>query len=231
MSSSCENYGTLNGTACACPPGFGGATCSQPGCGGTLFQGSGRALASGLPFANLTSCSCEDGWTGTGCNVCQAAQACQVGFASVRGAAGALSGLSGGQNNALVCNTTPRVYSAGQMSCSVQVSLEHIPPTLIRSDGLRTPYPPVRPVSGINGDHTPFIPWHLFVYCVRRNEFQTPSFVSAAAVSLSSPRICRLTSCIEPDIAGDLSWALHADHHSHSKLLLHPPTQHHGFWT
>ncbi|KAM5542745.1 hypothetical protein V8D89_003706 [Ganoderma adspersum] len=122
MSGSCENYGTPNGTACACPPGFGGLTCSQPACGGTIFQGSGRSLANGSPFANLTSsgCSCEDGWTGTGCNVCQTAKACQSGFASVRGSAGSLTGADTGQNNTIVCNAAPRVYAAGEMSCDVQ---------------------------------------------------------------------------------------------------------------
>lgn len=120
--SGCENYGTVNGSTCACPPGFGGATCSQPACGGTLFQGSGRSLASGTPFANLTTCACEDGWTGTGCNVCQSAQACQSGLASVQSASSSLTGLSSGQDNSLTCNTTPRVYASGQMSCKVQVS-------------------------------------------------------------------------------------------------------------
>ena len=124
MSGSCENYGTPNGTSCTCPPGFGGSTCSQPACGGTIFQGSGRSLANGSPFANLTSsgCSCEDGWTGTGCNVCQTAKACQSGFASVAGTAGSLTGASTGQNNTIVCNDVPRVYAAGEMSCDVQVS-------------------------------------------------------------------------------------------------------------
>ncbi|KAI0333180.1 hypothetical protein GY45DRAFT_1320127 [Cubamyces sp. BRFM 1775] len=118
--SSCENYGTPNGSGCTCPPGFGGSTCSQPACGGTIFQGSSRPLASGSPFANLTSCSCEDGWTGTGCNVCQTAKACQSGFASVEGTSGSLTGVDTGQNNTLVCSTTPRVYAGGEMSCAVQ---------------------------------------------------------------------------------------------------------------
>jgi hypothetical protein len=67
----CENAGTprADGT-CACPPGFGGATCSAPACGGNLFQGSQRpvsqnASTGGLSFAG---CACEDGWGGAGCN-------------------------------------------------------------------------------------------------------------------------------------------------------------------
>lgn len=67
--SGCENYGVANGSSCACPAGFGGATCSLPGCGGDIFQGSSRSLAqasSSSSLANLTSssCSCEDGWGG-----------------------------------------------------------------------------------------------------------------------------------------------------------------------
>ena len=122
MSNSCENYGTPNGTACACPPGFGGSTCSQPACGGTIFEGASRSLASGQPLANLTSCSCPEGWTGTGCNVCQTAKACQAGFASVEGTVGSLEGADTGQNHTIICNDAPRVYAAGEMSCQVQVS-------------------------------------------------------------------------------------------------------------
>ncbi|KAH9918371.1 ABC transporter [Epithele typhae] len=117
--SSCENYGLPNGTSCACPPGFGGSNCSQPACGGDIFQGSARPLASGTPFANLTSCACMDGWTGTGCNVCQTTAACQAGFSSVVGSAGALSGVQSGQNGTIVCSLAARVYAAGEMSCGV----------------------------------------------------------------------------------------------------------------
>ncbi|KAI0713620.1 ABC transporter [Earliella scabrosa] len=121
MSGNCENYGTPNGTSCACPPGFGGSSCSQPACGGTIFDGADRSLASGSPFANLTSCSCEDGWTGTGCNVCQSARACQAGFsAALDGTVGTLTGSDPNLNNTMTCNTAARVYAAGEMSCQVQ---------------------------------------------------------------------------------------------------------------
>ncbi len=120
---SCENYGILQGS-CLCPVGFGGATCSQPGCGGTIFQGSHRPLAtSSGSFANLTSagCSCTSGWTGTGCNVCQTASACQSGFAAV-GTVKTTSSSGGSQeNNTIVCNTQTRVYASSQMSCRVDV--------------------------------------------------------------------------------------------------------------
>src|ERR1700736_6482613 len=82
----CENYGTVNGSQCSCPPGFGGTTCSQPSCNGTIFDGPQRPLApllSGTPsYSNLSAsgCTCQSGWTGTGCNVCQSASACQNGF-------------------------------------------------------------------------------------------------------------------------------------------------------
>jgi hypothetical protein len=121
----CENYGVLNGTSCACPTGFGGSTCSQLGCGGTIFQGSRRQLTSNsTSFANLTAstCQCESGWTGTGCNVCQSANACQTGFAAVGQVAINSSSLDGTNGNeTLVCNTQARVYASSQMSCQVNV--------------------------------------------------------------------------------------------------------------
>lgn len=121
---SCENYGVVNGASCDCPPGFGGSTCAQPACGGNIFQGSGRSLAP-LSFANLSGCACENGWTGTGCNVCQSANACQSAYVNTGGAnAGiASSGTEAGENNTLTCNVTPRVYAASQMSCEVVVRI------------------------------------------------------------------------------------------------------------
>lgn len=119
----CDNYGLLNGTSCSCPTGFGGSTCSQIGCGGTIFQGSQRPLTTSSTgsFANLTAsnCSCESGWTGTGCNVCQTAQACQSGFAV---AGQVTTDSSTTDNKTLVCNTQARVWASSQMSCQVNVS-------------------------------------------------------------------------------------------------------------
>ena len=129
---SCENYGTVNGSSCACPPGFGGSTCSTPGCGGDIFQGSHRSVAQqtsasgGSSFANLTAsdCSCENGWGGFGCNVCQSASACQSAFTNAGGSSSSTTdSLTGTQNNTLTCNTQPQVYAASEMSCDVIVSL------------------------------------------------------------------------------------------------------------
>ncbi|KIP10262.1 hypothetical protein PHLGIDRAFT_101348 [Phlebiopsis gigantea 11061_1 CR5-6] len=124
-SSSCTNYGTVNGSSCACPVGFGGSDCSQPACGGNIFQGANRPLvsSSGGSFPNLTSagCLCQSGWTGEGCNVCQTAQACQSGFASVNSQSSSTAGLgtSTGLNDTLTCNQQARVFAAGEMSCQV----------------------------------------------------------------------------------------------------------------
>lgn len=115
----CENYGLLNGTSCMCPTGFGGSTCSELGCGGTIFQGSQRPVA---PALTASTCGCESGWTGTGCNVCQTANACQSGFAAVSQVSinsSTFDSLQG--NKTLVCNTQPRVWASSQMSCEVNV--------------------------------------------------------------------------------------------------------------
>lgn len=131
---SCENYGTSNGSSCACPPGFGGSTCSTPGCGGDIFQGAQRPLAQqsstsgGSSFANLTAsgCSCESGWGGFGCNVCQSASACQSAYTSAGGSTSSTAdSLTGTQNTTLTCNTSPRVHAANQMSCNVIVSASY----------------------------------------------------------------------------------------------------------
>jgi hypothetical protein len=126
----CDNYGIRNGSSCLCPVGFGGSSCSQPGCGGTIFQGSNRPLtpASGQ-LANLTAagCSCSSGWTGVGCNVCQTATACQSGFSAVTSIS-PTSNLGSNGNDTIVCNTQSRVYASSQMSCTVDVRLNTFSP-------------------------------------------------------------------------------------------------------
>lgn len=125
----CENYGSSNGSSCLCPTGFGGPSCSQPACGGNIFQGDQRPLASvSSGFANLTSagCSCQSGWTGTGCNVCTSSNDCQAAFSSLDQSGdptSAFGGQSLGNEDPLVCNTAPRVYAAGQLSCQVNVRI------------------------------------------------------------------------------------------------------------
>lgn len=127
LAQSCQNYGLSQGSSCLCPPGFGGSDCSSPACGGTMFQGSSRRTTSSP--GNLTSagCSCEDGWSGVGCNVCTSSSACQSGYVAQNPTSG--SGVTGsdvGQNDTMVCNTAPRVWAAGEMSCSVIVESSHL---------------------------------------------------------------------------------------------------------
>jgi hypothetical protein len=120
----CKNFGLSNGTACACPVGYGGQDCGAPACGGTLFQGSSRQLTS--DFGNITSagCKCESGWMGEGCNVCQNSNACSASFASVSSTNPiSVTGQDSGQNNTMTCNSGAIVYAAGQMSCNVNVRL------------------------------------------------------------------------------------------------------------
>lgn len=131
----CENYAFANSDgSCNCPLGFGGPTCSELGCGGTILEGPERPYTStSSGFANLTQagCACENGWGGVGCNVCQRGGVCQSAFASVRNGTGLAAGqsdpqLSGVVNGTLTCNTTPRVWAAGLLSCNVQVSFSFL---------------------------------------------------------------------------------------------------------
>ncbi|OSX64901.1 hypothetical protein POSPLADRAFT_1064969 [Postia placenta MAD-698-R-SB12] len=155
MVASCDNYGTVNGSSCDCPTGFGGATCSQPGCGGTIFQGSDRSLAPLFGgYANLTGCSCEGGWAGTGCNVCQTSVACQSAYTSSGNPPSGLSsaGLTSGENNTLTCNINPRVYASGQMSCEVMnPTLQAIYPLSSTLNIMRTLNPSLTPLPNITG--------------------------------------------------------------------------------
>ncbi|KZT74033.1 hypothetical protein DAEQUDRAFT_720885 [Daedalea quercina L-15889] len=153
MASSCENYGTVNGSSCECPTGFGGGNCSQPACGGNIFQGSGRSLADWSlgSFPNITGCSCENGWTGTSCNVCQSASACQSAFSGA-GYSTSSSALASGTNETLVCSTDARVYAASQLSCDVNnPTLEAIFPLSSTLNILRTLNPSLTPVPNVTG--------------------------------------------------------------------------------
>jgi hypothetical protein len=124
----CENYGVpINSSACACPPGFGGPTCSAPACGGNIFQAAQRPLvpdASATSFGNVSTsaCACPAGWSGTGCNVCQTATVCQSSLNAASGNAGSINGpQQTGLNKTLTCNTASRIFAAGEMSCAVIV--------------------------------------------------------------------------------------------------------------
>lgn len=119
VAQTCDNYGIQNGTSCQCPTGFGGSDCAQAGCGGTIFQGSQRALGSNVTSA---SCVCSTDWTGAGCNVCQSSNACSTAFASVSSITPNSGNVgNAGAETAMLCNTQPRVYASGQMSCRVEV--------------------------------------------------------------------------------------------------------------
>ncbi|KAJ3891331.1 hypothetical protein GG344DRAFT_77017 [Lentinula edodes] len=153
-SQTCENFGQLNGTSCECPTGTGGSTCSELACGGNIFEGSQRPLTSTSSggFANLTSsgCSCQSGWTGTGCNVCQAASACQSAANSLESSDSSLTGDDDGQNNTLVCNTSPKVWASSQMSCSVDnPTLQALYPLSSTLNIIRTLNPSLSPLPNV----------------------------------------------------------------------------------
>ncbi|KAG2359299.1 hypothetical protein BDR07DRAFT_1415403 [Suillus spraguei] len=125
------NYGETspsNASSCICPPGFGGATCAQPGCGGTIFDG-------------------------VGCNVCTTSSACQVAYVAVNG--NATLGLDGGLvglNDTLVCNTAPTVWAAGELSCQVNnPTLEALYPLESTLNILRTLNSSLSPLHNTSG--------------------------------------------------------------------------------
>ncbi|KAL1754144.1 hypothetical protein FB107DRAFT_216275 [Schizophyllum commune] len=154
IAQTCENYGVQNGSSCACPVGFGGESCSDMACGGTIFDGAQRSLTthrSGA-FANLTAsdCSCEDGWTGTGCNVCQISSACQAWNGASSSSSSLSDTTSSIQNSTLVCNTAPRVYASSQMSCDVKnPTLQAIFPLSSTLNIMRTLDPSLSPLPNV----------------------------------------------------------------------------------
>ncbi|KAG6333232.1 hypothetical protein ID866_5855 [Astraeus odoratus] len=157
---SCLNFGTASSSSsstCLCPPGFGGSNCSQPACGGTIFDGSSRSLApiSSGGYANLTAadCSCSSGWTGTGCNVCTTSSACQAAYAAVNGnSTTSAQASTAGVNNTLVCNTQPTVYAAGELSCQViNPTLQSIFPLQTNLNILRTSNASLSPLYNTSG--------------------------------------------------------------------------------
>lgn len=156
----CENYGSpINSSACACPPGFGGSTCSAPACGGNIFQAQQRPLvsnASATSFGNVSAsaCACPSGWTGTGCNVCQASTVCQSAFTAVGGNT-TESQQQDALNTTLTCNTSPRVWAAGEMSCTVLVRDPPLPLSLRVPTRHIEPHPPKRVSPLIKSDHSP----------------------------------------------------------------------------
>jgi hypothetical protein len=125
----CENSGIPQidsagtTTGCSCPPGFGGETCSLAGCGDDIFYGGRRNLSQPVPqqtppnttvtYSNLTAseCSCSNGWSGIGCNVCTSDKACQNAFD--------ISGNAPHQD--IGCNTKARVFASGMASCGIEV--------------------------------------------------------------------------------------------------------------
>ncbi|KAJ1968395.1 (ABC) transporter [Dispira parvispora] len=69
----CSNYANCSEFSgrCDCPVGFGGDDCAEPVCG-SLADGNQRKVRQG------DTCSCEPGWQGINCNVCQSDKVCDA---------------------------------------------------------------------------------------------------------------------------------------------------------
>ncbi|KAJ6606274.1 hypothetical protein DFH09DRAFT_1119732 [Mycena vulgaris] len=193
---SCDNYGVQNGSSCLCPTGFGGSTCAIPGCGGDIFQGSRRALAPQQgAFPNITdaTCTCEAGWEGTGCNVCQTSSACQAAYSASGNAPSSSQSIGdsqAGQNSTLACNSAARVYAASQMSCQVlNPTLQALFPLNSNLNIIRTLQPALSPLPN------------------------TTSFGAAGTVSAQlfyagvEQFYCLADSCTQDLTGGNTNWA------------------------
>ncbi|KAF8437588.1 ABC transporter [Boletus edulis BED1] len=222
---SCTNGGISSASGCLCPPGFGGANCSQPACGGTIFDGSHRSLTSPSAasggFPNLTSsdCSCPSGWTGLGCNVCTSASACQSGYAAVSGNASTTTAAqASGLNDTLVCNTSPRVFAAGELSCQVNnPTLQAIYPLQSVLNIQRTFNASLSPLKNVSGtvlspNGSPTVYAQLF-YSGVEQFFCTASSCTQSSTSTTDSWTCSTLQCqcishtsfCGADVASDLT--------------------------
>ncbi|KAG0197462.1 hypothetical protein BGX28_009059 [Mortierella sp. GBA30] len=102
----CLNNGLCEGKTCKCMPGFGGADCALLSCGSPLTDPSQRPT---VPSG--TGCStCDNGFGGLNCNVCQTDAGCQAKPPS-------RTSFLGNEN--MVCNKKPEVFYNSFMSCAV----------------------------------------------------------------------------------------------------------------
>ncbi|KAJ3249108.1 hypothetical protein HDU78_007070 [Chytriomyces hyalinus] len=105
----CFNYGTCGtSSVCNCPSGFGGRDCLHPLCGSALKDNSIRPI---LPSGQST-CSCDDGFTGPTCGVCQSDSVCPQATSS---------GISVSVNQ--VCNKSPVSWTKQDAYCSLNSPL------------------------------------------------------------------------------------------------------------
>ncbi|KAF9416956.1 hypothetical protein BGZ76_004573, partial [Entomortierella beljakovae] len=103
----CLNSGVCQGSTCKCMPGFGGNDCSLLACGSPLIEASQRPTAD-----KGDSCkTCDDGFAGFNCNVCQSDAGCQSRAAS-------RTSLLGSEN--MVCNKKSEVFYNSYMNCAVR---------------------------------------------------------------------------------------------------------------
>ncbi|KAF9432002.1 hypothetical protein BGZ76_011422 [Entomortierella beljakovae] len=102
----CLNNGQCNSGKCKCLAGFGGSDCGQLACGSPLKD---PLLRPTVPI-NGTCATCDDGYSGINCNVCQNDNACTA--ASPR--------KSFFDDEKMVCNKKPNVFLNTYMNCAVR---------------------------------------------------------------------------------------------------------------
>ncbi|KAJ3391242.1 hypothetical protein HDU84_006306 [Entophlyctis sp. JEL0112] len=100
----CQNYGNCSSisNSCSCIAGYGGNNCLTPLCNSVLLPNYQR---SPLP-ANQSVCSCDSGFSGPVCGVCESDNVCPQGTSS---------GISITVNQ--ICNKSPVIFSEQNAYC------------------------------------------------------------------------------------------------------------------
>ncbi|KAI8599001.1 hypothetical protein EDD21DRAFT_380959 [Dissophora ornata] len=103
----CLNSGTCENSVCKCMPGFGGNDCSLLACGSPLIDPSQRTTVT----SNSSCPTCDAGFGGFNCNVCETDAGCQSKTPT-------RTSFLGNEN--MVCNKKTEVFYDAFMSCAVR---------------------------------------------------------------------------------------------------------------
>ncbi|KAG9318077.1 hypothetical protein JVU11DRAFT_142 [Chiua virens] len=119
---------------------------------GQIVPSQHAESSGGFPNLTASDCSCTNGWTGEGCNVCTSASACQAAYAAVNGNSSSSISQTSGVNDTLVCNTSPTVFAASELSCQVNnPTLQALYPLQSTLNIFRTLNASLSPLQNVSG--------------------------------------------------------------------------------